>query len=74
MSHSKPLYCSLHFRRDQNHYFDLTSNMFEQLVKKTKTQYNSKFLNLGNRPTIITGCDDEGVYETNKLKNNLIKI
>ena len=47
---AKPLAFSLHFlfRRDQNHYSNLTSKimkMCEQILKKTAPQYNSKSLN-----------------------------
>ena len=49
---AKPLAFSLHFlfRREQNHYSNLTSkimNMCEQILKKTAPQYNSnKFFEL----------------------------
>ena len=61
---AKPLAFSLHllFRRDQNHYSNLTSKimkMCEQILKKKKTaqQYNSNSLNCKkkNRSAIITG-------------------
>ena len=47
---AKPLAFSLHFlfRRDQNHYSNLTSKimkMCEQILKKTAPQYNSNSLN-----------------------------
>ena len=57
---AKPLAFSLHvlFRRDQNHYSNLTSKimkMCEQILKKkTALQYNSKSLNCKkNRSAII---------------------
>ena len=63
---AKPLAFSLHFlfRRDQNHYSNLTSKimkMCEQILKKT--QYNSKSLYCKkNRSAIIAGWEDEGGY------------
>ena len=67
---AKPLAFSLHFlfRRDQNHYSNLTSKimkMCEQILKKKKTapQYNSNSLNCKkNRSAIIAGWEDEGGY------------
>ena len=56
---AKPLTFSLHFlfRRDQNHYFNLTSKimkMCEQIFKKkTAPQYNSNSLNCENMPQKI---------------------
>ena len=54
---AKPLAFSLHFlfRRDQNHYSNLTSKimkMCEQILKKKKTapQYNSNSLNCNKKP------------------------
>ena len=58
---AKPLAFSLHFlfRRDQNHYSNLTSKirkMCEQILKKkTAPQYNSNSLNCKNRSAIIAG-------------------
>ena len=59
---AKPLTFSLHFlfRRDQNHYSNLTSKimkMCEQILKKkTAPQYNSNSLNCNkNRSAIIAG-------------------
>ena len=58
---AKPLAFSLHFlfRRDQNHYSNLTSKimkMCEQILKKkTAPQYNSNSLNCKNRNAIIAG-------------------
>ena len=59
---AKPLVFSLHFlfRRDQNHYSNLTSkimNMCEQILKKkTAPQYNSNSLNCKkNTSAIIAG-------------------
>ena len=66
---TKPLAFSLHFlfRRDQNHYSNLTSKimkMCEQILKKkTAPQYNSNSLNCKkNRSAIIAGWEDEGGY------------
>ena len=54
MHAAKPLAFSLHFlfRRDQNHYSNLTSKimkMCEDLKKKTAPQYNSNSLNWKNQ-------------------------
>ena len=68
---AKPLAFSLHFlfRRDQNHYSNLTSKimkMCEQILKKKKKtapQYNSNSLNCKkNTSAIIAGWEDEGGY------------
>ena len=66
---AKPLAFSLHFlfRRDQNHYSNLTSKimkMCEQILKKkTAPQYNSNSLNCKkNTSAIIAGWEDEGGY------------
>ena len=58
---AKPLAFSIHFlfRRDQNHYSNLTSKimkMCEQIFKKkTAPQYNSNSLNCKNKSNIIAG-------------------
>ena len=60
---AKPLAFSLHFlfRRDQNHYSNLTSKimkMCEQILKKkTAPQYNSNSLNCKNRGAIIAASE-----------------
>ena len=66
---AKPLDFSLHFlfRRDQNHYSNLTSKIMKMcdqtLKKKTAPQYNSNSLNCKkNRSAIIAGWEDEGGY------------
>ena len=50
---AKPFAFSLHFlfRRDQNHYSNLTLKMCEQILKKkTAPQYNSNSLNCKKKP------------------------
>ena len=64
----KPLAFSLHFlfRRDQNHYSNLTSKimkMCEQILKKRQRPNRIQILWIvKNRSAIIAGWEDEGGY------------